>query len=358
MKYLVILLFSGMILLTRCNDSTNNLKDVKLSPKQEAELLNNRLKIYEVPSQRFNIPSDKPSSTKGRKGTTIYVNPADLEDQNGKSVNGTIALELKELTNKNDLLRANTRTNSNGKLLVSGGAYYINMTSEDKQLRLKQGKNIKVVLPKISNETMELFYGQRDSLGNMNWQTKGDVFTSANETKSKSIKRSAKGNNDTSIFAPNFPKAIDSYVEDTTKLTEMEKKELKELEKFDTEVYNIISINELGWINCDKFLDENNLINIGYAIDPKDSITFAQFYLVYKSINSVSGEFYYSNEKTNTRYFNNTPMGYEVRLIALAFKNNEILTYKLDLTTTNNLQLPIVLKKTTTDELNKLFDVK
>ena len=39
-------------------------------------------------------------------------------------------------------LSSKIEVESNGKLLVSGGAYFINMTSDGKQLRLKTGKKL------------------------------------------------------------------------------------------------------------------------------------------------------------------------------------------------------------------------
>ena len=133
--------------------------------------------MFEQPSQSFTVSSSKPAQVKGKKGTTVFINPSDLETVDGKSVGNNIQIELKELTNQQQLLRTNAQTVSNGQLLVSGGAYYINMTSDGQQLKLKDGKSLNVAFPKLSDTEMALFYGQRDSLGKINWQKANETLT-------------------------------------------------------------------------------------------------------------------------------------------------------------------------------------
>ena len=62
---------------------------------------------------------------------------------------------------------ANAQTVSDGKLLESGGAYYINLSCGKERLRIKKNKSIKIEFPKISDKDMSLFDGKVDSLGNI-----------------------------------------------------------------------------------------------------------------------------------------------------------------------------------------------
>ena len=142
----------------------------------EAEKLNNVLQTYDKPMQRLQTTSKKPSIVTGGLGTIIHVNPANLETFDGQPLGEKIDVELKEYCTKADLLRGNVATVSDGKLLVSGGAYYIKMSSDGKPLRIKQDKNIEVEFPKFSDAEMELFYGQRDSLEQMNWKVAQQRF--------------------------------------------------------------------------------------------------------------------------------------------------------------------------------------
>jgi hypothetical protein len=178
-KFTGLLLYLSLVLFGCDNPEKRILENNQsnsLAPKQETGKLNDYLKKFEEPSQTFNISSLKPTQIKGKKGTMISINPADLETVDGKPVGKDIQIELKELTNQQQLLRTNAQTVSNGQLLVSGGAYFINMVSNGQQLKLKDGKSLGVAFPKLSEDEMALFYGQRDSLGQINWQKASETL--------------------------------------------------------------------------------------------------------------------------------------------------------------------------------------
>jgi len=165
----------AVLAITGCNnnepktESAEN-KQEQPDPKQEFVKLNKFLKKFDEPPQLFKAPADKPIKVKGRQGTIIHINPADLETESGQTVGKEIVIELKELSNRQQLVRANAQTISDGGALISGGAYYINATADDQQLRLKAGKTYAVEFPKMLDDEMELYYGQRDSSGKMNWK--------------------------------------------------------------------------------------------------------------------------------------------------------------------------------------------
>ena len=127
-------------------------------------------------------------------------------------------------------------------------------------------------------------------------------------------------------------------------------------EKLNKNLYDITNIKQLGWINCDRFARLEQKTSITYTIDPKDSITYAHVYLVYKDINSVVDNVFYDTQTTGTRDFDNSPIGYKARLIAVTNRNGELLACKMDMTIANNQHTLIVWKKTTPEELNSYFD--
>src|SRR6188474_3342105 len=112
-RFLVLLLLVSFAL-TSCTH-----QQAKLDAKTEIGKVNEFLKQYEEPSQTFKILADKPAQVTGKQGTIISVNPAYLINENGQPPGKTIEVELKELTNQEQLLRANAQTTSNGQLLVS-----------------------------------------------------------------------------------------------------------------------------------------------------------------------------------------------------------------------------------------------
>ncbi len=147
---------SACFLIFSCNDPKATKENAELSNysnnKADLAKLSEALKKYEEPSQIIRTSVDKPCVVTGRKGTKISINPNDLITESGKPFGQTIEVEIKELTNQGELLRTNAQTVSDGKLLVSGGAYFIGMTSNGEQLKLKEGKTLNVQFAKLSDK--------------------------------------------------------------------------------------------------------------------------------------------------------------------------------------------------------------
>lgn len=156
MKKLLLLPF--FILLINC---TSDQQKHYLQSKSNFE---NELKQY------FNVAPDSLIVITGKKGTKITFNPEDLVSILYPNINDTLQVELIELVSKQDLLLANAQTKSEDKWLISGGAYKIDILHKGEPLSLKENKSIKVQFPLITDENdMQLFYGERNRDGNMNW---------------------------------------------------------------------------------------------------------------------------------------------------------------------------------------------
>jgi hypothetical protein len=367
-----------------------------LKQKQDATNLNGTMKKLDIPSQVFTAPGDNTSLVIGKKGTAIFLVPADLETEEGTAPGGNVIVELKELSTQEELAKANAQTMSNGNLLISGGAYYINMTSEGKQLKLKKDKMLKVAFPKFTDTTMNLYYGQRDGAGQMNWLPSSTAFTAKNGYRVDL--GNATDNKSIMVYNPKNFRLMgyvgneNTYRKDTASLHSIKKEamikrqqeafiaELKRKEydslsaekqklfiaaskKLNESLYDITNIKSFGWINCDRLYPQAVKTNITYTIAPKDSILVAHVYLVFKEFNSMVNSLFmrynYAEEANNgTRSLENCPVGYHVRLIAVTNRNNELLTCKMDLTIENNQHTLIVWRKTTPEELNSYFDIK
>lgn len=347
----------SVIGLTSCGNqqtSTTNVSttvDIKADAKKLADILVK----YEEPSQTFKVPTSKTSQVKGKQGTIISVNPDDLTTESGEPLGNTIEIELKELTNQNQLLRTNAQTVSNGQLLVSGGAYYINMTSDGKQLKLKEGKTMDVEFPKLTDSEMSLFYGKRDSLGAIEWKQASETFKSKQSppaqqqsvTKSKTRKQSGM-------------EALLGYIGDTAAakpMTKEEKEKIQRVNKVYEKVYSAVKIDSFGWINCDRFLEIQNKTDLFVNFNPSDSINSANIYLVFKDINSVMQTYYSTyNAKTRNEGFTNIPVGSKVRLVAYSIKDEKVLSYASDIIVKDKQTMILALKETSDDELKKLLN--
>lgn len=143
------------------------------SAKKDLQLF---LKEYEPTTQVFKISADSLINLRGEKGTVLKIDPSDLRYEGGTIVKGDLEVHLLELFSIEELLRANAQTVSNGKWLVSGGVFKIQIFSGNKKLKLAEGKSIEVDFPKITSEQMQLFDGSRDLNGNMNWELSKQVL--------------------------------------------------------------------------------------------------------------------------------------------------------------------------------------
>lgn len=354
MRKTLALFISFCFLISSCNNPTVTKEnaDQNISANDQADIgkLNDALKKHDEPSQITKVSVDKPSIVTGRKGTTISINPNDLVTESGKPLGQNIEVELKELINQGQLLRTNAQTVSDGKLLVSGGAYFIGMTSNGEHLKLKEGRNLNVQFPKISQKEMALFYGQRNELGQMNWQKATETF------KSKPIQPSPATDSVVTVRKKSKTEidAIFEYIEgDTT--TEEGKKEVRQWKaeaKVEKQLYDMIAITKLGWINCDRFLEVEDKGAIYVNFNPQDSVTNANVYLVFKDINSVIQAVYYSDKSPQ---FENIPVGYKARLIAYTVKDEKVFAYSTDLTVTKRQNLTLNLKEINDKDFKKLI---
>lgn len=171
----------SILVLVSCNNDQPKEKDVDdiavttqaiAPPVKNNEAFNaavfNEAYISSI-TQTFTAKRKSVSVITGKKGLKVTVNPASLETMDGQPVTGDITVKMIELTTSGDLFKSNAATVSNGKLLASGGSYYVGMECNGKQLRVKGRQSVQMEFPKIKEGDMELFYGDKDKEGNINW---------------------------------------------------------------------------------------------------------------------------------------------------------------------------------------------
>lgn len=303
--------------LTSCNQKPN------IDIKGEIGKLNDILKKYEEPSQFYLISPDSIFKVVGKKGTIIIINPSDMITETGQQISDSIEVELKELTDQNQMFRTNAQTVSNGKLLVSGGAYFINIKSNGQQVKLKSDRTLKVEFPKIVENEMTLFFGLRDSLGQLTWDSVAKTFEK--KPKLVSVRCTICGNKDCKYSRKVTP----------------EEAELAD------KLYAEIELSNLGWINCDRFLEIENKTDLIVNVPASEKINTANIYLIFKDINSVMQTYYIDeNEKKNNNVFKNIPKGANVRLVAYTLKENKIFSYSSNMVIKENETLTLAMKET------------
>ncbi len=229
------------------------------------------------------------------------------------------------------------------------------MTSNGEQLKLKDGKTLNVQFPKLSDKEMFLFYGQRNDIGQMNWQKAPETF--------KYSKPQIQANSETiDIPVESNPKrksdieAILDYVDGGDTTTEEGKKQVAQWKAeavVEKKLYDAVGLTKLGWINCDRFLETENKTDLYVNFNSKDSVKSANIYLIFKDINSVTQGYFYSDKSPQ---FGNLPVGYKTKLIAYTVKNEKVFAYSNDLTVTKGQKLTLDLKEITEKDFKKLLN--
>jgi hypothetical protein len=150
---------------------------VRSLPGKSIDIAGYNNAFAENSTQKFIALQGKETIIKAAKGLKLTVDPNALEKEDGSSIDGEISVSIIELTSSEDLFKNNAATISDGRLLVSGGSYFIGMECNGQKLKVKNGNSLKMEFPKIKANEMELFYGKRDVAGNMNWTRAGQPLT-------------------------------------------------------------------------------------------------------------------------------------------------------------------------------------
>lgn len=354
------LLFACAIVFWGCDngsktDGNPNLP-TELSPevaKAKAELEDLMDQVRDTP-QILTAPASKKSSVKGKKGTIIQVDPKNLETVDGSPLGKNISVELLELTKSGEFLRNNVPTVSNGRLLVSGGAYYINMTSDGKQLKLKEGKSLEVQFPKIANEKMSLFYGQAIEGGGMNWVGGEESFVPEKKPNAKNESEKPKSEDSDPIGD------IFAFLEDSALTNQAAKEEINrdrpvlemadKFTKAGIDLYAPLEIGEFGWINCDRFLGDERPLFVINCKERGAELNGVNRYLIFKSINSSMLDL--NKEKS----FKNVPQGEKVELIVVGYAGNDFYYSAKSLVVTGNMDVESDMVKTSAEDIKKKLE--
>lgn len=114
-------------------------------------------------------------------GNLSLLIPANgLASATGILPNGIIKRESLLILKKGDFISMSMPTISNGRLLVSGGAYFLGLKNNNVDLLVAQGKklNLHYSTNAAPSAGMKIFNGMEDSMGDFNWVLNTDTFFS------------------------------------------------------------------------------------------------------------------------------------------------------------------------------------
>ena len=121
--------------------------------------------------ETFTITSSSPEQVVTSKGTKLFFPPNAFVDENNTPVNGNINVGVKEIVTPLEMIFTDMPTSSGGRLLESGGEYYITLKQTNRNLKLASGNFLKIQLPDAGGTAngMQVFNGAAAADGSINW---------------------------------------------------------------------------------------------------------------------------------------------------------------------------------------------
>jgi len=334
---IIITIFGLLILLNSCTIDSNKQKEFP--------------NIFQIKSDSFQINNNRDTILEGRKGTKLKIYKNTFNSQNIKIV-------LQEFYSKSDFLKSGLTTTSGNKILVSKGMIKIQAFDGEKEIN-ELLKEIEIQFPENPKKQFKIFYGKKNQQY-IDWQE--DTISQYYNIIENTIL--------VGKYAPfgNFDYASDTVIIDSipwnknynqydTILTFQESSDTmtwpeiwnEDADKrvLEKEYNNIFKTTKLDWINCDAFMNFENLVDV---IIKTDYSGYPFAFAVFEKQNSIVPG-YLSN--SGTFEFGKLPIGEKFTFIVIDKVDNLLfLDYHKNIVIVNDLELIFKLKET------KLEDIK
>ena len=131
-----------------------------------------KVEIPKKSSQTFTINHKKDTTIVCKEGTKLTIKANSFIDNNNKIVTSNVDLKVVEYYQLSDILLANLSTQSDSKLLETGGMLNLQAYRGDELLSLNQNSNIEILFP-TKKKNMQLFSGEWEN-GNVNWSLQNE----------------------------------------------------------------------------------------------------------------------------------------------------------------------------------------
>jgi hypothetical protein len=254
---------------------------------------------------RINSVNDLPITTK--KGTKLWIYESNVRTPQNGSVTYPFDIEIIELYTLKDMLLHRKPTVSFSRMLVTGGAIYLNVSKNGTSLIANDRNPPNISVPaNRPDRNMWLFYGAMDNQDNFTW-AEAPIDTIRNDT-IKKVQPIFAGKGTYELFPKRF-----------------------------------------GWINCDKFYDYAGEKTSVSFVSPKLGLENILIFMVFPNINSVIQV--YQGQSIDI------PVGEDVKIIALAqTKNGEVFAFFKDIKVEKKQTVEIDLKASTEKEVLEALD--
>jgi cytochrome c2 len=121
-------------------------------------------------SQVFKLNPLRDTIIETQNGIVFSIPAKAFLNRHGETPAETIDLEIKEAMTASEIMKAALSTMSNGKLLETGGMFYMNARVGEENLTIDKSKPLNANIPVNNNKKdMLLFKGERKADGSINW---------------------------------------------------------------------------------------------------------------------------------------------------------------------------------------------
>ena len=121
-------------------------------------------------SQVFKLNPLRDTIIETQNGIVFSIPAKAFLNKHGETPTETIDVEIKEAMTASDIMKAGLSTMSNGKLLETGGMFYVNARVGNENLTIDKSKPLNANVPVNNNKKdMLLFKGERKADGSINW---------------------------------------------------------------------------------------------------------------------------------------------------------------------------------------------
>lgn len=321
--------------------------------------IRNTLSSLDKSNQSYRVSGTEPSTVTGLGGTMIRINPNDLETATGQPITGDIEVNLKELDGPAKMGLAGTPTMSNGEMLVSGGSYYFGMSSGGQEVKLKEGKSMEVTLPQLENTEpdMELFVGEVDKNGNVNWQPVNQPLTpgyapNPNGEMPNNGNTGGNSNGSNSNSTTGRENTANMPTRGNTGNTNNSGNNNATGNRPANPYFQPINITSMGYVNADKYVRGGVKMNV--EVENADPAA-TQVYLVFKNRRSLVEGQPEQGFVSNNFLFNSVPRNEEIKVVAISKSNGK--TYAGEVyTNTKDKKQFVTLNPVNDSYLSKAFE--
>lgn len=312
--------------------------EVYKEPLEHVPVFTSIDEFFPMPSQEFLIDPAVDNRLVGMQGTVLHIPANSLRCWDGGPAGKNTRVELKEVYSKADIIMAGLHTMAGGRMLESGGTIHLTAFCEEEEVRLASGAKIDIDFPIQPNaklkDGMKTFNAYETEEGGLDW------FEAVESTSTSTVTERFYINGE-EVDQETYLALLDDF-EREREAMEADRKSDENARALDA---YLLSTEQLGWINCDRFVEEEQLTNVIVQVDPKSNPSLR---MVFEDINSVMAGYYISGDQVQ---FSSVPVGQQTTIVGYSVMDGQAHMGKIPSTIKPNAEFKLTMQPTTKQKM-------